>query len=418
MNVGDTAAGMPLSGIRVIDMGRYVAAPLAGQILGDLGAEVIKVERTGTGDEVRSYGPPFVERQDGSIETSPDHYAVNRNKKSVAIDLKSDKGIGLMRLLAERSDVLLENFKAGHMQRIGLGAEELKRINPGLVYCAISGFGQSGPYSDRGGLDSIFQAMSGVMSLTGEADGPPMKTGTVISDIFCALYSAIGVLSALRHREVNGGGGQAIDMAVLETSIAALIGRSARYFSTGIVTRRFGNKVPGNEPGGVYPCSDGEFMLSAGTDGQFRTLMTLLGHPEMIEDPRFVTRHLRGVNHAELTAWLSDIFRQEPRDHWMKLLVASGLMCAPVNAIDDILEDPHVAHRGMVAEIDQPGVGTVRTVANPIHLSGTPITRYAPVRAVGADTRDVLGGLLGLRDEEIAALRDAGVVSWPGSDML
>ena len=406
-----TADGkMPLSGIRVLDLGRYVAAPLAGQILGDLGAEVIKIERPVSGDDVRGYGPPFVLRSDGEIETSPDHYAVNRNKKSLAIDLKHPEGPKLVLDLARKSDVLLENFKAGHMTRLGLGPEEVRAVNADLIYCAISGFGQDGPYSARPGLDSIFQATSGIMGLTGDPDRSPVKTGTVISDIFCALYSTIGVLSALRHREAHGAGGQSLDMAVLETSVAALLGRSQRYLSSGLVMRRFGNKVPGNEPGGVYPCADGEFMVSAGAEHQFRVLMELLGMPEVCDDPRFRTRRLRGENHAALTELLSGIFRQQPRAYWMDKLVAKGVMCAPVNAVDDILDDPHIAHRGLIAEIDHPGVGTVRTVGSPLHFSDTPIRTYTPPRRIGADTHVVLRDVLGLEPEQIARLEADGVI--------
>lgn len=402
---------LPLTGVRVLDLGRFVAAPLAAQILGDLGAEVIKVERAVVGDDLRSYGPPFVKRADGSVETSPDHYSVNRNKKTVAIDLKSPEGVELVKALARKSDVLLENFKAGYLTKIGLGPEDIRKVNPDIVYCAISGFGQAGPYSDRAGLDSIFQSMSGIMSLTGEADGPPMKAGTAISDIFCALYSTIGVLAALRHREVNAGKGQWIDMAVLETSLAALLGRAQRYLSTGIVTKRFGNKVPGNEPGGVYECSDGDFMLSAGADPQFVKLMKLLGHPEMIEDERYRTRHLRGENQAELTDWLNEIFRQKPQQHWIDLLSQNGIMCAPVYDVEAALTDEHVLFRGMVPEISHPGVGDVKVVANPIRFSDTKVEKYTPPRGVGADTESVLREVLDLPASEIERLRDAGVIT-------
>lgn len=286
---------MPLSGIRILDLGRLIAAPSCTQILADLGAEVIKVERPVTGDEIRTYGPPFLTNREGGEDDSPYHLAVNRNKKSITIDIATREGQDLILELAKVSDVFMENFKVGDLKRYGLDYDSIREMNPGIVYCSLTGFGQTGPSAHRPGLDSLFQAMSGLMSVTGEADGAPQKVGIAVSDFIAGLYASIGILGALRHREVNKGEGQHIDIALLDSTIAAFTNRAQGYLTSGINPVRNGSVTPGNQPAGLYGCSDGDIILSAGADRQFKAMVGLIGRQDLAEDARFQSRPLWAV---------------------------------------------------------------------------------------------------------------------------
>jgi crotonobetainyl-CoA:carnitine CoA-transferase CaiB-like acyl-CoA transferase len=404
------AAQLPLSGVRVLDLGRFVAAPFVTQMLGDLGAEIIKIERPIKGDDLRNYGPPFLKDKDGKDALSFDYLASNRNKKSVTVDISMPEGGELIKTLAKVSDVFIENFKAGHLRRFNLAYDDISAVNPDIVYCSISGFGQTGPYAFRPALDSIFQATSGLMSITGDADGPPTKVGTVVCDITAGLYSTVGILAALRHKEVNGGGGQHLDMSALETAMAALLARAQVYLCTGEAPKRTGSTTPGNAPAGMFHCKDGELIISAGSDEHFRILCRTFGEEHMADDPRFVSRGPRVINQAALTAWMESHLMKETRAHWLGLLQSTGVMCAPINSIAEAFNDPHVQHRGMVNEVDIPNVGKVPLVANPIRFSKTKIPTPKPPPSLGQHTDEVLTGVANMTADEIQGLRDRGTI--------
>ena len=405
-----TSRNLPLDGVRVLDLGRFVAAPFAAQMLGDLGAEVIKIEKPETGDDIRGYGPPFLTAQDGSIESSYDFVAMNRNKKSICIDIRTPEGAALIRDLAREADILIENFRAGHLARYGLGYEDLRKEAPQLIYCSISGFGQTGPYSQRPGLDSIFQAMSGHMSISGEPDGPPTKTGVYFCDLAAGLYSAFGILGALRSREVCGGSGQHLDMSLLSTSISLLAAHGQKYLATGTVPGRTGAKTPGNAPSGLYRCADGEFLFSAGSDPQFATLAKLLGEPDMASDPRFATRAARVQNIAALDEWMLGHFMTKPRDHWIEAFIAEGLMAAPVYSLDETFDDPHVRQSGVTVSVDHPNAGPTEILTSPLRFSETPLTDYASPPVLGQNGPEILKSWLGKSDDEIEGLSRDGAV--------
>lgn len=401
---------MPLSGIRVLDLGRFVAAPWAGQMLGDLGAEVIKVERPGTGDDIRSYGPPFVQTSDGKQDLSFDYLAVNRNKKSVTVNLADAEGQNIIRRLAASSDVLIENFRVGHLARRGLGYADIARLNPGIIYCSISGFGQTGPYAPRPGLDSIFQAMSGLMSVTGEPTQEPTKVGTMICDVTAGTYAVVAILAALRHREVNQGSGQHIDLALLDTAIAALSSRAQSYLSSGVSPVRTGAETPGNQPSGTYSSADGTIILSAGADAQFRLLAKALGRDDLVNDERYRTRQLRVENKASLTEALNAEFGNYKRADLLATLSDAGVMAAPIYTIEQAFDDQQVRHRGVRTTAKHRRAGKLALVANPIKFSATRIDAPASPPDLGEDTDDVLRSIIGASPDELSRWRAGGTI--------
>lgn len=401
---------MPLSGIRILDLGRLIAAPSCTQILADLGAEVIKVERPVTGDEIRTYGPPFLTNREGGEDDSPYHLAVNRNKKSITIDIATREGQDLILELAKVSDVFMENFKVGDLKRYGLDYDSIREMNPGIVYCSLTGFGQTGPSAHRPGLDSLFQAMSGLMSVTGEADGAPQKVGIAVSDFIAGLYASIGILGALRHREVNKGEGQHIDIALLDSTIAAFTNRAQGYLTSGINPVRNGSVTPGNQPAGLYGCSDGDIILSAGADRQFKAMVGLIGRQDLAEDARFQSRPLRVINAEALNKAINDALSKETRAHWLSSFEAAGVMCAPINTVAEAFEDPQIKHRGVVVEVEHPRAGPISLVANPIRYSGTPVKDPKVSPDLGQHTDAVLGDLLGLSAEALVDLRRQGAI--------
>lgn len=406
----NTAPVRPLAGVRVLDLGRMFAAPFAGQLLGDLGADVIKVERI-DGDEMRHYGPPFLKDEQGrELLESTYSLSCNRNKRSIAVDLRQAQGPALIHELAATCDVLIENFKVGDLARYGLDQASMRARHPKLIYLSITGFGQSGPYSPRPGVDTIFQAMSGIMSVTGEADGEPQKVGLVVVDLIAGLYACIGVLSALRHREVGGGQGQHIDLALLDAAVATMSHRAMEYLMAGITPERRGTASVSNVPARNFRCSDGSICVQAGGDPQFRKLCKAVGQPELAADERFSTRSGRVANEAALLDILEPLFMARNTAQWYEVLVAEGVFCGPIYDVPQMFADPQVRHRGMRESYRHPHAGEISLIANPLKFSDTPLAGGAAPPLSGADTEAILRDVLGKSPQQIETLKQAGVV--------
>ena len=403
-----------LSHIRVLDLSRVLAGPWCAQTLADLGAEVIKVERPGSGDDTRAWGPPYLKDAGGRDTTEAAYYlSCNRGKKSLTIDIASSQGQEIARRLASECDVLLENFKVGDLERYGLGYARLRALNPRLVYCSITGFGQTGPYSRRAGYDFLVQGMCGFMSITGEADdhpgGGPQKAGVAVTDIMTGMYSTIAVLAALAHRE-RSGTGQYIDMALLDVGVGMLANMNLNYFTTGQSPRRWGNAHPNIVPYQVFACLDGHIILAAGNDSQYRKFCDIAGRTDLAEDERFSTNDARVRNRDVLVPLLENIIAGRRRDDWVSSLEAAGVPCGPINSIEQAFEDPQVRHRGMKVELPHPLAAKVPLVANPIRLSSTPVEYTAAPPTLGEHTEEILRDLLGMSNDEIAQLRGQGVI--------
>ena len=392
----------PLKGIRVLDLTRILAGPYATMILRDLGAEVIKIEQPGVGDEARDFGP-F--KNDFSLY----FMSVNRGKKSVTLNLKSPRGKELFLQLVKGSDILVENFRPGTMEKLGLDYESLKEHHPSLLYAACSGFGQTGPYAMRGAYDMIIQGMGGIISITGEPDRPPVRVGTSIGDITSALFTAIGILSALRHRDQTGEG-QLIDVGMLDCQVAILENAMVRYFSTGDIPRPLGRRHPAITPFEVFESADGYVVIAIGNNELWRKFCEHVGHPELIDDDRFNTNALRTENHESLFPILAEIMCRRTTDAWVEALEAIGVPCGPVNTVDKVANDPQVLARDMIAEIEHDTTGTVQIPGIPIKLSETPGQIDAPAPNLGEHTSEVLTGLLGLEAEEVNQLKQNGIV--------
>ncbi|HEX4583768.1 MAG TPA: CoA transferase [Burkholderiaceae bacterium] len=393
-----------LTGIRVLDLSRVLAAPLAAQMLADLGADVVKIERPGSGDEGRSYGPPFLHDRDGnSTGTAAFFLACNRGKKSVTIDLACAAGQDIVRRLAVQSDVLLENFRAGALGKYGLDAASLCKLNPRLVYCSITGFGQDGPYAARPGYDGIFQAMGGVMCANGYPD-EPMKIGISMVDILTAQNAAFAILAALRHRDQVSGEGQVIDMALLDCSVAALSHFAMNYLVSGEVPRRRGNGGFGGVPSQAFACSDGMIFVVAGNDAQFTALCRALERAQWAEDPRFNHAAGRVVNRDALLELLAGVLRERTMAQWLARLEAADVPAGPVNELPAVFDNPQVRHRGMLVQSEHSQAGPIRLLASPLRMSATPVTDYPAPPTLGQHTREVLRGRLGASEAEIDAL--------------
>jgi glutaryl-CoA transferase len=404
-----SASGSPgaLSGVRVLDLSRILAGPTCTQILGDLGADIIKVERPGEGDDTRRWGPPFVRDEHGQDTSESAYYlSTNRNKRSIAIDLSTAPGQRLVRLLAERSDVLIENHKVGALARFGLGYAQLRESHPRLVYCSITGFGQDGPYARRTGYDFLAQGMGGIMSVTGERDGAPMKVGVGITDIMTGMYAAISILAALRHRDATGQG-QRIDLALLDTQVAWLINAGQFYLTSGEVPPRLGNGHPNIVPYEVFSGSDGYFILTVGNDAQFRRLCEYAEIGELADDPRFATNASRVRNREILVPILKKVTARRSVAEWVEAMERLQVPCGPVNRIDQVFADPQVKHRGMRVSVGYPGsaAGSVDLIGSPIHLSETPVDYRRPPPRLGEHTDEILQEVLGLSGAEIGSLR-------------
>jgi formyl-CoA transferase len=407
-------ARSPLAGIRVLDMSRVLAGPWCGQTLADLGAEVIKVERPGSGDDTRGWGPPFLKDRDGNDTREAAYYlSANRGKKSITLDIAKPQGQAICRQLARRADVLLENYKVGDLARYGLGYDDLRAENPGLVYCSITGFGQTGPYRDRAGYDFMIQGMGGIMSFTGERDdapgGGPQKVGVAIADLMTGMYSTVAILAALHERSASGLG-QYIDMALLDTQVAWLANQNANYLIGGEPPRRMGNAHPNVVPYQTFRTRDGDLILAIGNDGQFARFCTAAEFPELASDTRFLTNAARIANRTALIESMASRMRDKTTAEWIALLEPLGVPCGPINRLDQVYADPQVRHRGMKIEVPHPLSGTVPLVANPIRFSRTPISYRVPPPLLGEHTEEVLREVVGRSAEEIADLRAQGVV--------
>ena len=400
-----------LAGIRVLDLRRILAGPTCTQLVGDLGADVIMIERPGAGDDTRKWGPPYVEGHDGPTAESAYYLCANRNKRSVAIDIARPDGQALVRRLLTRCDVLVENFKVGDLARYGLGYEQLCAEFPWLVYASITGFGQTGPYAPRAGYDYLAQGLGGIMSITGAADGEPMKVGVGIADVMCGMYATVAILAALRHRDLTGDG-QRLDLALLDSQVAWLVNEGTNYLVSGQVPRRLGNEHPNIVPYKTFESSDGHVILAIGNDSQFQKWCRFAGAAELASDPRFATNSLRVRHRRELYALMPALVRAKPTHAWVDGLAALGVPCSPVNSIDQVFADPQVQARGMRIEVPHAtaAAGTVPLIANPIHMSRTPPTyRHSPP-TLGQHTDAVLAELLQLDSAERDELRAAGTI--------
>jgi crotonobetainyl-CoA:carnitine CoA-transferase CaiB-like acyl-CoA transferase len=407
-----TEARGPLSGITVLDLTRILAGPFCTQILGDLGADVIKIERPGGGDDTRRFGPPFLKDGDGKDTKESAYFmGANRNKRSVALDISKPEGQAVVRRLAEKCDVLAENFKKGNLARYKLGYDDLKRVNPGLVYCSVTGFGQTGPYSERPGYDPLIQAMGGIMSVTGEPDGEPMKAGVPIADIMAGMYACTAICAALRSREVDGKG-QYIDIGMLDTQTAWLSIQAMNYLVGGQNPPRLGNGHPNIVPYQVFETADGHIMLTIGNDAQFAKFCDFAGVPELAADEAFSTNAGRVGNRDALIAQMKPVLASKPSAYWLENLERLTIGCGPINTVEQVFADPHVKDRGMVVQMphDAIGGGNVPIVASPLRFSETPVSYRVSPPVLGAHTDEVLRGVLEMDDAEIAELKDAGVI--------
>ena len=415
MEPGEKTAGEntgPLSGLRILDLTRILAGPTCTQLLGDLGADVIKVERPGAGDDTRKWGPPYVADAEGrETQESAYYLSCNRNKRSLTLDIARPEGAALVRRLLAHCDVLIHNFKVGGLEKYGLGYDRLRDDFPGLVFCTITGFGQTGPYARRPGYDYLAQAMGGIMSITGAADGPPMKVGVAIADVMCGMYAATAILAALRHRE-RSGEGQNIDLGLLDAQVAWLVNEASNYLTSGQVPRRRGNAHPNIVPYQVFETADGNFVLAVGNENQYRRFCDFAGHPEWAEDPRFVTNTMRLANREVLCPMIEEATRTRPSAHWLEGLEALGVPASPVNDIAQVFADPQVRHRGMKISMPHPlaAGGTVDLVGSPIKLSGTPVTYRRAPPTLGQHTDEVLAEVLGLDAAEREALRRDDII--------
>jgi len=403
-----------LSHLRVLDLSRVLAGPWSGQILADLGADVIKVERPGSGDDTRAWGPPFLKDAQGENTSEAAYYlSANRNKRSVTIDFTQPEGQRLVRELAAKSDVVIENFKVGGLAAYGLDYPSLKAVNPKLVYCSITGFGQTGPYAKRAGYDFMIQGLGGLMSLTGRPDGEegagPVKVGVALTDILTGLYSTVAILAALAHRN-QAGVGQHIDMALLDVQVACLANQAMNYLTTGNPPRRLGNAHPNIVPYQDFPTADGDFILTVGNDGQFRKFAEVAGQPQWADDPRFATNKLRVANRAELIPLIRQATVFKTTAEWVSQLEAAGVPCGPINDLAQMFQDPQVLARGLAVSMPHALAGAVPQVASPIRLSETPVEYRRAPPLLGEHTEAVLGDVLGLGADALERLRSSGVL--------
>ena len=392
-----------LADIRVLDLSRILAGPYATMMLADLGAEVIKVEQPGVGDGTRAWGPPWV----GPF--SAYYLSVNRNKRSVTINLKSERGRELIKALVLRSDILVENFKVGTMKRLGLDYDTLAAIHPGLIYCSISGYGQTGPYKDRPGYDFMIQAHGGVMSITGPVEGPPYKVGVAVVDVTAGLYAVSAILAALHHRERTGQG-QYIDIALLDAQVGWLVNVAQNYFATGEKPKRYGNAHPNIVPYETFETADGYLALAVGADAQYQRLCQVIGRPDLWKDERFQTNAGRVTHRDVLIPQLQEVFRTRPTQAWLDALWAAKIPASPINDIPAVFADPQVQHRGMAQTIQHPQAGELTLLGPVPKLSRTPAAIRTPPPMLGEHTDAVLQELLGLDEDAIARLRDEGVI--------
>ncbi len=403
-----------LSHIRVLDLTRVLAGPWAGQVLADLGAEVIKIERPKTGDDTRAWAPPYLKDADGNDTSEAAYFlSANRGKKSVTLNLSSPEGQALIRQLVVHCDVFIENYKVGDMARYGLAYADLKKINPRLIYCSITGYGQDGPKAEHAGYDFVIQGVGGLMSITGERDdlpgGGPQKLGVAFADLMTGVYSTTAILAALIARDKTGEG-QHIDMALLDVQVASMANMNMNYLASGAVPKRQGNAHPNIVPYQVFKAKDGDLILAAGNDGQFAKVCEVLGRPEFATDARFATNAARVRNREILVPLLQELFLQRGVADWITPLEVANVPCGPINDIRQTFDYPQVKHRKMKIELPHPLSGTVPLVASPIRLSATPVVYKSAPPLLGQHTEDVLSRLAGLTGSDIEALKQKGVL--------
>jgi formyl-CoA transferase len=407
-------ASHPLDGIRVLDLTRILAGPWATQNLADLGAEVIKVERPGRGDDTRTWGPPWLKDAQGRDTREAAYFlSVNRGKKSLTLDISKPSGQALLRDLAAQFDVLVENYKVGDLARYGLSYEDLRPLNARLVYCSVTGFGQTGPYAPRPGYDFIFQGMGGLMSITGERDelpgGGPQKVGIAVTDVLTGMYAALAVVAALRHRDLTGTG-QVIDMALYDAIVAFNANQILNFWCSGETPKRYGNAHANIVPYEVFATADGHIILAVGNDSQFASFCAVAGREALAQDERFRTNPDRVRQRATLVPMVQELVRAQPSRWWIERLEAAGVPCGPINDMRQVFEDPQVQHRGMRVDIPHPLGIDVPTVASPMRFSATPVTYDRPPPLLGQHTDEVLREVLGYDAARIAALRADGIV--------
>lgn len=392
-----------LSDIRVLDLSRVLAGPYATMMLADYGAEVIKVEQPGQGDGTRQWGPPWVG------DFSAYYLSVNRNKRSITIDLKTQAGREIIRKLAARADILVENFKVGTMQRLGLDYKTLSEVNPGLIYCSISGYGQDGPYKDRPGYDFMIQAHGGIMSITGPAEGPPYKVGVAIVDVTAGLYAVNAILAALHHRQQTGQG-QYIDVALLDAQVAWLVNVAQNYFATGQPPQRYGNAHPNIVPYETFETADGFIALAVGADSQYQRLCHVIARPDLWEDERYQSNAGRVQNRHLLIPELQAVFKTHTTEAWMQDLLAAKIPASPINDIPAVFDDPQIKHRRMAQSITHPHAGKMTLLGPVAKLSATPAEIRTPPPSLGEHTEAILKESLDLDDDAISLLRNQGVI--------
>ena len=398
----------PLTGIRVLDLTRVLAGPWCTQNLADLGAEVVKIERPGAGDDTRAWGPPYLKDQDGNATSEAAYYlSANRNKLSVTVDIATPRGAQVVRELAGQSDILVENFKVGGLKKYGLDYETLREINPRLIYCSVTGFGQTGPYASRPGYDFMIQGMGGLMSITGERDdlpgGGPQKAGVAVADLMTGMYSTMGILAALIERDKSGLG-QHVDMALLDCQVAMLANQNLNYMTSGKAPRRAGNAHQNLVPYQVFAAADGHLIVAVGNDSQFRNYCRVIGMNGLADDPRFATNPQRVINREALVPMLVERMKAGARDTWLAELEAAGVPAGPINTLEQVYQDPQVQARAMKLELPHPMAGVAPIAASPLKLSGSPVRYERPAPTLGQHTRQVLSERLGLSDAQIEAL--------------
>lgn len=403
-----------LSHIRVLDLSRVLAGPWAGQLLADLGAEVIKVEQPGKGDDTRGWGPPYLKDQEGQDTSEAAYFlSTNRGKESITIDIRSESGQHLVRQLVGHADILLENFKVGGLVKYGLDYESLKTVNPGLIYCSITGFGQTGPYSKRPGYDFMIQGMGGLMSVTGERDeqpgGGPQKVGVALADVLTGMYATTAVLAALAYRD-RSGEGQHIDLALLDVQAACLANQAMNYLTSGKAPGRLGNAHPNIVPYQTFATADGYIIVAVGNDAQFVRFCELIGQAELAKDSRFIRNADRVSHRDELVPLLAEMLSGRSSEDWLAALERAGIPCGPINTLDKVFENPQIQHREMRVELPHPLAGQVPLVGSPLKFSATPVQYQRPPPTLGEHTHQVLTRILGLSEQEIHVLHDQGTI--------
>jgi crotonobetainyl-CoA:carnitine CoA-transferase CaiB-like acyl-CoA transferase len=411
----DTPTQGALAGLRVLDLSRVLAGPWAGQLLADLGADVVKVERPGGGDDTRAWGPPWLADDEGRPTAESAYFlSANRNKRSLTIDLAQPEGQALVRRLAAQSDVLIENFKVGGLAQYGLDFDSLQQLNPQLVYCSITGFGQDGPLAHRPGYDFLVQGLGGLMSITGRPDdapgGGPLKVGVALTDVMTGLYASVAILAALARRERTGRG-QHIDLALLDVQVAALANQAANYLVGGVLPQRLGNAHPNIVPYQDFPTADGHMIITVGNDGQFARCAAALGHAEWAQDERFATNPQRVAHREALVSMVAAVTATRSTAHWVAAMDTAGVPCGPINTLDQVFAQEQVVARGLRVELPHPLASAVPLVANPIRLSESPVAYRQAPPTLGQHTDEVLAEWLGLGADEAASLHARGITT-------